>query len=50
VRPPRSTSGNDFGVSFNAQIPGLANAMLLSDSAVITLDVEAVLQSDGSAG
>jgi polyisoprenoid-binding protein YceI len=41
---------NDYSVSFNAPIPGLANAMLLSDSVVITLDVEAVLQSDGSAG
>jgi polyisoprenoid-binding protein YceI len=40
---------NDFGVSFNAPIPGLDNAMLLSDTVAITLDVEAVLQSDGSA-
>ena len=39
---------NDFGVSFNAPIPGLANAMLLSDAVAINLDVEAVLQSDGS--
>src|ERR1700722_1514945 len=41
---------NDFGVSFNAPIPGLANAMLLSDTVAITLDVEAVLQSGGAAG
>jgi polyisoprenoid-binding protein YceI len=39
---------NDFGVSFNAPIPGLDNAMLLSDTVAINLDVEAVLQSDGS--
>ena len=39
---------NDFGVSFNAPIPGLNNAMLLSDSVAINLDVEAVLQSDSS--
>jgi len=41
---------NDFGVSFNAPIPGLDHAMLLSDTVAITLDVEPVLQSDGSAG
>ncbi len=40
---------NDFGVSFNAPIPGLNNAMLLSDAVAINLDVEAVLQSDGAA-
>jgi polyisoprenoid-binding protein YceI len=39
---------NDFGVSFNAPIPGLKNAMLLSDTVTINLDVEAVLQSDNS--
>ena len=39
---------NDFGVSFNAPIPGLKNAMLLSDAVAINLDVEAVLQGDGS--
>ena len=39
---------NDFGVSFNAPIPGLDHAMLLSDSVAINLDVEAVLQSDSS--
>ena len=39
---------NDFGVSFNAPIPGLKNAMLLSDTVAINLDVEAVLQSDGT--
>jgi len=38
----------DFGVSFNAPIPGLKNAMLLSDTVAINLDVEAVLQGDGS--
>jgi polyisoprenoid-binding protein YceI len=41
---------NDFGVSFNAPIPGLDNAMLLSDTIAINLDVEAVLQSDSSTG
>jgi polyisoprenoid-binding protein YceI len=35
---------NDFGVSFNAPIPGTANGMLLSDKITIALDVEAVLQ------
>jgi polyisoprenoid-binding protein YceI len=35
---------NDFGVSFNAPIPGTANGMLLSDRVTIALDVEAVLQ------
>jgi polyisoprenoid-binding protein YceI len=39
---------NDFGVSFNAPIPGLDHAMLLSDSVAINLDVEAALQSDSS--
>jgi polyisoprenoid-binding protein YceI len=39
---------NDFGVSFNAPIPGLSHAMLLSDSVAINLDVEAVLEGDGS--
>jgi polyisoprenoid-binding protein YceI len=39
---------NDFGVSFNAPIPGLDHAMLLSDTVAINLDVEAVLQSDSS--
>jgi polyisoprenoid-binding protein YceI len=39
---------NDFGVSFNAPIPGLKNAMLLSDTVAINLDVEAVLQIDGT--
>jgi polyisoprenoid-binding protein YceI len=41
---------NDFGVSFNAPIPGLDHAMLLSDTVAVNLDVEAVLQSDGSVG
>ncbi len=40
---------NDFGVSFNAPIPGLSHAMLLSDSVTINLDVEAVLQADSAA-
>jgi polyisoprenoid-binding protein YceI len=41
---------NDFGVSFNAPIPGLNHAMLLSDTVAINLDVEAVLQpGSGSA-
>jgi len=40
---------NDFGVSFNAPIPGLDRAMLLSDAVTINLDVEAVLQGDGPA-
>jgi polyisoprenoid-binding protein YceI len=39
---------NDFGVSFNAPIPGLDNAMLLIDTVAIILDVEAVLQTDSS--
>jgi polyisoprenoid-binding protein YceI len=39
----------DFGVSFNAPIPGLDNAMLLSNDVVLTLDVEAVLQSGATA-
>jgi polyisoprenoid-binding protein YceI len=39
---------NDFGVSFNAPIPGLSNAMLLSDTVAINLDVEATLHGDGS--
>jgi hypothetical protein len=39
---------NDVGVSLNAPIPGLDNAMLLSDRVAIILDVEAVLQSDTS--
>ena len=34
----------DFGVSFNAPIPGLDNAMLLSNEVDLTMDVEAVLQ------
>jgi polyisoprenoid-binding protein YceI len=33
-----------FGVSFNAPIPGLDNAMLLSNEVDLTMDVEAVLQ------
>jgi polyisoprenoid-binding protein YceI len=41
---------NDFGVSFNAPIPGLDKAMLLSDTVAINLDVEAVLLGDRSAG
>lgn len=40
---------NDFGVSFNAPIPGLKNAMLLSDNVAINLDVEAILQDDSPA-
>jgi hypothetical protein len=32
------------GVSFNAPIPGLDNAMLLSNEVDLTMDVEAVLQ------
>jgi len=40
---------NDFGVSFNAPIPGLNHAMLLSDSVTINLDVEAVLQTGSAA-
>jgi polyisoprenoid-binding protein YceI len=40
---------NDFGVSFNAPIPGLNHAMLHSDSVTINLDVEAVLQTDSAA-
>jgi len=40
---------NDFGVSFNAPIPGLDKAMLLSDEVVLTMDVEAILQSGATA-
>jgi polyisoprenoid-binding protein YceI len=36
----------DYGVNFNAPIPGVANAMLLSNDVLLTLDVEAILQSD----
>src|SRR5580698_9609495 len=36
----------DFGVDFNAPIPGVANAMLLSNDVILTFDVEAILQSD----
>jgi polyisoprenoid-binding protein YceI len=39
-----------FGVNFNAPIPGLDNAFLLGNTVVISLDVEAVLQSTGSTG
>jgi polyisoprenoid-binding protein YceI len=39
----------DFGVSFNAPIPGLDKAMLLSDDVVLTMDVEAVLQTGATA-
>ena len=39
---------NDFGVSFNAPIPGTANGMLLSDKVTIALDVEAVLKGGRS--
>jgi polyisoprenoid-binding protein YceI len=34
----------DFGVSFNAPIPGLDKAMLLSNEVTLTLDLEAILQ------
>jgi polyisoprenoid-binding protein YceI len=39
-----------FGVSFNAPIPGLDNAMLLSNEVTLTLDLEAVLQRTPPAG
>jgi polyisoprenoid-binding protein YceI len=39
----------DFGVNFNAPIPGLDKAMLLSDDVVLTMDVEAVLQTGATA-
>jgi polyisoprenoid-binding protein YceI len=39
----------DFGVSFNAPIPGLDHAMLLSDEVIMTFDIEAVLRA-GDAG
>jgi polyisoprenoid-binding protein YceI len=38
----------DFGVSFNAPIPGLSNAMLLSNDVVISMDLEAILQTDAT--
>jgi polyisoprenoid-binding protein YceI len=41
---------NDFGVSYNGPIPGTDNAMVLSDKVALTLEVEALLQSDESAG
>jgi polyisoprenoid-binding protein YceI len=39
----------DFGVRYNSPIPGLDNAMSLSDEVIITLDVEAILQGKSSA-
>jgi polyisoprenoid-binding protein YceI len=39
----------DFGVSFNGPIPGVDNAMVLSDKVTLTLEVEAVLQGGESA-
>jgi hypothetical protein len=47
-RATKTIDRNDFGVSFNAPIPGLDNAMLLIDTVAIILDVEAVLQTDSS--
>ena len=41
--------GNEFGVSFNAPIPGLSHPILLSDSVTINLNVEAVLKADSTA-
>jgi hypothetical protein len=38
-----------FGVGFNAPIPGLDKAMLLSNEVVFSLDLEAVLQTGDSA-
>jgi polyisoprenoid-binding protein YceI len=35
----------DFGVSYNSPIPGLDNKMTLSDDVVLTMDVEAILQT-----
>jgi polyisoprenoid-binding protein YceI len=40
----------DFGVSFNAPIPGLEKAMLLSNEVTLTFDLEAVLQRTPRAG
>jgi polyisoprenoid-binding protein YceI len=35
----------NFGVSFNSPIPGLDDKMLLSNDVVLTMDVEAILQT-----
>ena len=40
----------DFGVNFNAPIPGLDKAMLLSNEVTLTLDLEAILQGTPPAG
>jgi polyisoprenoid-binding protein YceI len=40
----------EFGVSFNAPIPGLDKAMLLSNEVTLTLDLEAILQGTPPAG
>jgi len=39
----------DFGVNYNRPIPGLDKAMLLSDEVVLTMDVEAILQTGATA-
>jgi polyisoprenoid-binding protein YceI len=39
----------DFSVSFNAPIPGLDKAMLLSNEVLLNMDVEAVLQTGDTA-
>src|SRR5579863_66622 len=38
----------DFGVNYNSPIPGLEKAMSLSDEVVLTMDVEAILQTEAS--
>jgi polyisoprenoid-binding protein YceI len=39
---------NDFGVSYNSPIPGVDNAMTLSDDVLLTMDVEAILRQADS--
>jgi polyisoprenoid-binding protein YceI len=39
----------DFGVNYNSPIPGLEKAMSLSDEVVLTMDVEAILQTGATA-
>jgi polyisoprenoid-binding protein YceI len=36
---------NDFGVSFNGTIPGVAGGLIVSDKVTLNLEIEAVLQS-----
>jgi hypothetical protein len=38
----------DFGVSYNSPIPGVDNAMTLSNDVLLTMDVEAILRGADS--